>query len=102
MEYRVLFLIQSCILEVRTKLLGGMEKNSVAEPKIFISASAPGSTEPQIRISAPAPALAPESFIRYFENYIFDLSNRIKIVQLTKTSWWTMIFSLKFLQVCGK
>ena len=47
-----------------------------------------GATEPQIRISAPAPAPASapgpapalDSFIRYLENYLFKLSNRIKIV----------------------
>jgi hypothetical protein len=53
------------------------------EPKIFISAP-----EPQIRIAAPDPATAPvpalalasapDSFIRYTENYLFRLSNSIK------------------------
>ncbi len=41
---------------------------SVVKPKIFLSAPAPLL---QIRILAPAPALAPDSFIRYLENYLF-------------------------------
>jgi hypothetical protein len=49
--------------------------NSVTEPIIFL----PGSKEPQILISAQAPALALapapvpdlDSFIRYLENYLF-------------------------------
>ncbi len=42
------------------------------------------SMEPQIRISAQAPAPAPDSFIRYSENYLFDISYRIKIVTIYK------------------
>jgi hypothetical protein len=44
---------------------------SVEESKIFLSASAPD------------PAL--ESFIKYLENVLFDLSNRIEIATIYKT-----------------
>jgi hypothetical protein len=42
--------------------------------------------QPQIQISAPAlapaPAPKPDRFTTYIENYIFDLSNRFKIVTI--------------------
>jgi hypothetical protein len=59
-----------------------------------------GSPEPHIRIADSAPAPAQDSFIKYLENWHFDLTNRIK---MDKTSSATMIFSsIKFLQVCDK
>jgi hypothetical protein len=46
-----------------------------------------GSMELQIQISAPASVQAPDSFIRYLENYHFDLRNRIKCDNLKK-AWF--------------
>ncbi len=44
------------------------------------------SMEPLIRIAALTPALAPapDSCLRYFKNYLFDLRNRIKIATIYK------------------
>jgi hypothetical protein len=59
-----------------------------------------GSAEPQIQVAAPAPA--PDSFKDTLKITFLDLSNRMKMLKFTKTSSATMIFSIKFLQVCGK
>jgi hypothetical protein len=46
--------------------------SSVVEPKIFLSAQAPLSRKSELRIRLqPIPAPAPDSFIRYPENYPF-------------------------------
>ncbi len=55
-----------------------------------------GSTEPQIRIAAPAqaPAPAPGSFMRWIENYLF-WRNRIKIVTILKKFFSNQVFFYK-------
>jgi hypothetical protein len=56
--------------------------------------------EPKIFLPAPVPAPALDSNIRYLENYLFDLSYRIKSVTIYKNNISTHdFFSLKFLQV---
>jgi hypothetical protein len=58
--------------QLRRQIIFCFDPNSVAEPKVFLS--------------APAPAPAPESFIRYgtLKITFFDLSNRIKTVTIDK------------------
>jgi hypothetical protein len=51
---------------------------SVAKPKILLSAPAPRSRKTEFRL------WAQDSFIRYLENYLFELSNRIKIETIYK------------------
>jgi hypothetical protein len=51
--------------------------------------------ELQIQISAPASVQAPDSFIGYLENYLFDLRNRIKSV----TKKHGFFYKISF---CGK
>ncbi len=67
-----------------------------------------GSKEPQIRLSATAPAQAPESFLKYLENYFFRLrlcNTDHSIVnqefRLENTSWSAKLwFEKSFLAGC--